>query len=327
MFSGAVKERKPARARNTSERYRWPFWAKVILAVVASGVIGASATFLWRSVEKGPGPSARVPTASTVRGGKAGTSSPASEPSSLSTVLGSNGGPLLPRALPTSAKPLRVPILMYHYVDATPPPAGPYAAGLTVPTAQFAAQMDYLAADGYHPVTLEQIYAAMAGLSHLPPKPVALTFDDGGLDDYTVAYPILRSHHFVATFFVITGFVGRPICMTWSDLQRMQQAGMAVESHTVNHLDLRSLAPARMQDELVQSWNTIERELGKAPMALAYPSGAYNPAVIAAVRAAGYRLAVTTHPGKTLHPSHAYEWPRLRIGPRLDLAGFAKELE
>jgi peptidoglycan/xylan/chitin deacetylase (PgdA/CDA1 family) len=216
---------------------------------------------------------------------------------------------------------------MYHYVDATPPPAGPYAAGLTVPTAQFAAQMDYLAADGYHPVTLEQIYAAMAGLSHLPPKPVALTFDDGGLDDYTVAYPILRSHHFVATFFVITGFVGRPICMTWSDLQRMQQAGMAVESHTVNHLDLRSLAPARMQDELVQSWNTIERELGKAPMALAYPSGAYNPAVIAAVRAAGYRLAVTTHPGKTLHPSHAYEWPRLRIGPRLDLAGFAKELE
>ena len=79
------------------------------------------------------------------------------------------------------------------------------------------------------------------------------------------------------------------------------------------------------------SWSSrrvrIERELGKAPLALAYPSGAYNPAVIAAVRAAGYRLAVTTHPGETLEPSHPYEWPRLRIGPRLSLAGFARELE
>ena len=119
--------------------------------------------------------------------------------------------PHVPLVLPTSAKPLRVPILMYHYVDAAPPPAGPYAAGLTIPTAQFRAQMNYLAAGGYHPVTLQQIYAAMAGLSSLPAKPVALTFDDGGLDDYTSAFPILQSHRFVATFFVITGFVGKPI--------------------------------------------------------------------------------------------------------------------
>jgi peptidoglycan/xylan/chitin deacetylase (PgdA/CDA1 family) len=216
---------------------------------------------------------------------------------------------------------------MYHYVDAAPPPAGPYAAGLTVPTAQFEAQMDYLAANGYHSVTLEEIYASMAGLTLLPAKPVALTFDDGGLDDYTVAFPILQSHHFVATFFVITGFVGKPICITWSDLQKMQEAGMAVESHTVNHLDLRSLTPARLQDELAQSDRSIETELERAPIALAYPAGAYNPAVIAAAGEAGYRLAVTTHPGETLDPRHPYEWPRIRIGPRLSLAGFAKELQ
>ena len=126
--------------RNTPDRHRWAFWAKVILAVVAVGLIGACAMFLWRPGEKGPGPSVRVPPASYVRGGTAGTSSPAPAPAVLSTASGSNGGPLLPRDLPASAMPLRVPILMYHYVDATPPPAGPYAAGLTVLTAQFAAQ-------------------------------------------------------------------------------------------------------------------------------------------------------------------------------------------
>ena len=94
--------------------------------------------FLWPSAKKGPGPSVQVPTTSTVSGGHGSDEQSTPTPSALSTASGSNGGPLLPRDLPTSAKPLRVPILMYHYVDATPPPAGPYAAGLTVPTAQFA---------------------------------------------------------------------------------------------------------------------------------------------------------------------------------------------
>ena len=99
----------------------------------------------------------------------------------------------LPATLPVSAEPFMVPILMYHYVDFSSPPAGPYAAGLTVPTAQFGAEMDYLARNGYHPVLLEQVYAAMAGLQTLLAKPVALTFDDGGRDDFTASYGRITS--------------------------------------------------------------------------------------------------------------------------------------
>ena len=320
-------ERKPARAGDRLIRHRWPTRTKVTLAAVALGLIAASAVLLWWALEKNPAPSARVATAPAASGGQAAASSPATTRSSLLSASGSSAGSPLPRDLPASAKPLRLPILMYHYVDTTPPPAGPYARGLTVPTARFQAQMDYLAANGYHPVTLQEIYRAMAGLSSLPPKPVALTFDDGGLDDYTAAYPILRSHHFVATFFVITGAVDRTGSMTWDELRAMQGEGMAIESHTVHHLDLRTLAPAGLQDELVQSRESISGELGEVPAAFAYPAGAYNQAVIAAVKAAGYRLAVTTHPGQILDPGHAYEWPRVRISPGLSLAGFAKELE
>jgi hypothetical protein len=121
----------------------------------------------------------------------------------------------LPSLLPGTAPPVVVPILMYHYVDYSPSPAGPYSAGPTAPTAQFAAEMDYLAASGHHPVTIEQIYADMAGQGQLPNKPIALSFDDDGLDDYAVAFPILEGHHFVATFFVITGLVGGRVCMNW----------------------------------------------------------------------------------------------------------------
>jgi peptidoglycan/xylan/chitin deacetylase (PgdA/CDA1 family) len=232
----------------------------------------------------------------------------------------------LPVTLPARARPLRLPVLMYHYVDATPPPAGPYAAGLTVPTWKFEAEMNYLASNGYHPVTLEQIYAAMAGVSTLPAKPVALTFDDGGQDDYSVALPILRAHHFVATFFVITGAVGRAGSMGWGELRAMQDEGMAIESHTVHHLDLRALAPARLRDELIQSRDNIGAELGEAPVAFAYPAGEYNPDVIAAVRTAGYLLAVTTHPGEILDPGRVYEWPRIRVVPGESSASFAQAL-
>lgn len=230
----------------------------------------------------------------------------------------------LPARLPVSAEAVKVPILMYHYVDASPPPTGPYDAGLTVLTAQFKDQMDYLEKNGYHTVTLEQIYLAMAGRAKLPSKPVALTFDDGGLDNYSVAFPILLAHHFTATFFVITGFVGRSVCVSWQDLVVMKAAGMEIDSHTVHHLDLTTLSASRLSEELSQSRAALIQNLGDTPIALAYPSGAFNERVEAAARKAGYLLAVTTQSGRTLRPASSLAWPRLRVASGLSLAGFAR---
>jgi peptidoglycan/xylan/chitin deacetylase (PgdA/CDA1 family) len=216
---------------------------------------------------------------------------------------------------------------MYHYVDAKPNPADKYSAGNTVSPERFTAQMDYLAENGYHPVTLEQIYAAMAGLDPLPAEPVAITFDDGYRDQFTVAYPILRSHHFAATFFVITSHVGWDTNMNWDELREMQVGGMAIESHGLHHPDLTTLSPARVRQELAESRDSIFEELGKSPKAYCYPAGAYNPTVIAAVKAAGYLVAVTTHSGMTLDPDSTYEWPRVRISPGDGSAAFAKKLK
>jgi peptidoglycan/xylan/chitin deacetylase (PgdA/CDA1 family) len=228
----------------------------------------------------------------------------------------------LPPSLPAPAKAMSVPILMYHYVDDAPPVSGPDASSLTVRTRAFELQMDFLAKNGYHPVTLEQVYAAMAGLASLPAKPVALTFDDGGLDDYTVAFPILRSHHFVATFFVITGFVGRPNTMSWKQLRDMQVKGMAIESHTARHGDLTAVTATELRAELAQSREAIRTQLGRAPLVLAYPFGQYDQRVVEATRAAGYLMAVTTHQSRTLTPGSAYFWPRVHVGGMESMKGF-----
>jgi peptidoglycan/xylan/chitin deacetylase (PgdA/CDA1 family) len=233
----------------------------------------------------------------------------------------------LPASLPVNAPVLKVPILMYHFVDSSPPPAGRWAAGLTVATGQFQRQMDYLSTHGYHPVTLRDIYLAMAGQEALPANPVAITFDDGNKDNFTAAFPILRAHGFVATFFVITGFVGNNLSMSWGDLTTMQAAGMAIESHTFDHKDLRGLDPTTLDRELAGSRAAILEHLGEDPVVLCYPAGKCDTTVLEAARVAGYLMAVTTQPGKTLDAGSRYRWPRVRVNGEESLETFVVSLE
>ena len=78
----------------------------------------------------------------------------------------------LPKRLPADAVRVHAPVLMYHYVDTTPPPAGPYADGLTVRTPDFEAELRYLADNGYTTVGFRDVYLAMAGEEQLPKKAV-----------------------------------------------------------------------------------------------------------------------------------------------------------
>jgi peptidoglycan/xylan/chitin deacetylase (PgdA/CDA1 family) len=215
---------------------------------------------------------------------------------------------------------------MYHYVDDVPPPAGPYADGLTVRTGDFRAEMGYLADNDYHTVSLADVYLAMALEKKLPPKAVVLTFDDGGLDNYEVAFPILKQHGFTATFFVITKTVGRSGQMTWDQLREMAAQGMSIQSHTVSHPDLRGVSASRLASELSDSRAAIAKAIGQPSYVLCYPSGAYNAQVIKATRAAGYLMAVATDKGKEGDPSAVYEMKRRRVQAHLPLQAFAKLL-
>ncbi len=229
--------------------------------------------------------------------------------------------------LPADAVQVHVPVLMYHYVDETPPPAGPYADGLTVRTPDFAEELEYLANNGHHTVTLADAYLAMAGVKELPEKPVVLTFDDGGLDNYSVAFPLLEKYGFVATFFVITERVGANGQMTWEQLREMVEAGMCVQSHSVSHPGLTGLSDERLRKELVDSRATIEDALGLPGYVLCYPAGAYDDRVIEAARAAGYVMAVATDKGEALNPGAVFEIKRSRVQPYLSLTSFARLVE
>jgi peptidoglycan/xylan/chitin deacetylase (PgdA/CDA1 family) len=222
--------------------------------------------------------------------------------------------------------PVNVPILMYHHIDVAGPTADAIRRDLSVPPVSFAAQVDYLARNGYHALSLADLVDCMATGKPLPPSPVVLTFDDGYLDNYTNAFPVLKNAGFAGTFFIITDFVGQGEYMTWYQAAEMAAWGMDLESHTLDHPDLAVLPANRLLRQLTESRAILEQNLGKPVRYLSYPAGRYNGAVSRAAEQAGYVAAVTTVYGESHSWGRQFELTRIRVRGTDSLAVFAQKV-
>lgn len=204
---------------------------------------------------------------------------------------------------------------MYHYVGGLPEGADIYRRDLTVLPAEFERQLAYLRDAGYTGITLEALARHLATGSPLPPRPVVLTFDDGYLDNYLYAFPLLRQYGLPGTFFVITGFLdeGRAGYMSWEQARIMQGNGMDIEPHGVSHVDLRNLSASALAEELAGSRQAVEEHLGKQARLFAYPFGRYNAQTIQALREAGYWCSVVTAGGASHSSAALLEMKRVRV--------------
>lgn len=164
----------------------------------------------------------------------------------------------------------------------------------------------------YAPEALDGLLAALA-ISGVPvldldrllepgtSRGVAITFDDGLRSLYTTGLPILRAHRVPAHLFLSTGAVdagGRPggrgaATLTWDMVEKLHQDGIAIESHTHRHPDLRQLSDAAILAECSTADALIERRTGRPPRYFAYPFGCYDRRVAAQI-ARRYPAAFTT---------------------------------
>ena len=199
---------------------------------------------------------------------------------------------------------------MYHVV-APPPPGTPYPE-LWVTPERFAAQMHALATAGYHGITLGQAFAAWRDGARIPEHPVVVSFDDGYRSHSAAAAPVLRTLGWPGVLNLEIHNAG-PQGISLARLHGLVRDGWEIDSHTVSHPDLTTLSPEALPDQLVRSRAWIQRELGVGADFFCYPAGKFDPAVVTAVRTAGYRGATSELPGAAGADSDPYRLPRVRV--------------
>ncbi len=226
------------------------------------------------------------------------------EPKSTAAVLGPATG------TPGTGS---APILMYHVIN--PPPSGAPFPGLYVAAAEFEGQMKALAGAGYHAVTLDQLSAYWQHGAKLPAgKPVVVSFDNGYQSQYTNALPVLRKLGWVGVENLqLTGLPPSQGGLSQSQVQGMVSAGWELDTQGFSHADLITLDSSQLSYQVAGARKVIQARYHVPVNWFCYPSGHYNPTVVAAVKAAGYTGSTTVVPGWASPTSDPYRLPRLRV--------------
>jgi peptidoglycan/xylan/chitin deacetylase (PgdA/CDA1 family) len=182
--------------------------------------------------------------------------------------------------------------------------------------------MSFLKRHGYRVIPLADLAALIKGGRRIPPKTVAITFDDGYKDNFTYAFPILKKYGLPATIFVIYGEVSRPQAdrLSWEEIRLMQDSGLIdFGSHTLGAKPLVDIESAQeLKRQIVDSKAKLEEKLGRPVDLFSYPEGRFNDTIRAWVVEAGYRAAVATNPGKKFANNDTFVLKRLRISSNCD---------
>ena len=179
----------------------------------------------------------------------------------------------------------QIPVLMYHVVH-------PDTSLISISPEIFSKQMEWLHDQGYHSIVFSELVDQLQNGNSIPNKTIVLTFDDGYASLYTYVVPVLLRYGFSATVFLVSGYCGRnndwpgqlseiprmPL-LDWNQIREMDESGIEIGAHTVNHPMLDRLEPDEMKKEIFNSKEAIERQLGHEISSFAYPYGRYNKTV------------------------------------------------
>ncbi len=235
---------------------------------------------------------------------------------------------ILPPKFDGKTRTASVPILMYHYISTPPVATDKIRVGLSVTPEMFESQIKLLVDNGFTTITLFELYDNLATGKALPDKPIVLTFDDGYVDNYEYAFPILKKYQQTGTFFVLTGPADfkDPAYMSWAMVKEMSDAGMDIQLHSKDHVDLRRRRYEDLVWQIIGGRQSIEGHTGKPVVFMAYPSGKYDSTVMKFLSDNNFWGAVTTVSGRTHSLSDALTWTRIRVAGQLRLSDYAKLL-
>lgn len=240
-----------------------------------------------------------------------------------------------------------IPVFMYHHVS-------PHKGDMVSVTPDvFEAHMKFLNEKGYKTLRAEELIRFITSDMEMP-RPffpssanieeqkglqgnaVAITFDDGYLDNYIFAFPILKRYNIKAVIFVVIDWVNaasentvkscdlgavknemtvpshkegkhliendnaHKVIMNWNMIKEMQESGLVeFYSHTMSHSKCSELSDEKLIMELEGSKRVLEQRLNKPCQYLCWPKGLFNISSVNIAKKAGYTALFTTKRGVT----------------------------
>ncbi len=184
-------------------------------------------------------------------------------------------------------------------------------------------------------ITFDDYRLFLRGEVNLPRRPVILTFDDGYLDAYENAYPLLQKSGMKAVFFVLgdpsvrsniwdrrRGIPEAPL-MQRRHILELHDAGFEIGSHSLTHPMLTSVKENVAWEEISRSRVLLEFLLSAPVRSFAYPFGALNPMMKSMISDAGYDIACSVTTGPPTFSEDPFEIRRIAISQSVSAAGFA----
>ena len=258
------------------------------------------------------------------------------------------------RALGLIPKEEQVPILMYHHLHQEDEPV---ANAINVD--QFEEEMAFLKEEGYTAVSFQELIDYVEEGRPLPRKPVCITFDDGYLSNYELAYPILQKYEMKATIFVIGWSVGvtdyykdtqYPMTphFNYEQAKEMVDSGLvSIQTHTYDMHQVEDYETgdkirrsavklpneteeeyaAALTEDILRARSEIEAATGQPVNVLSYPVGTWDELSESLLKDLGIQVTLTTRPETATlvygDPDSLRALPRYGVGYDTTLEEFA----
>lgn len=176
---------------------------------------------------------------------------------------------------------------------------------LWLPLGAFKKQMEYFASGEFQVLSLDKaIQYLQKELKIRDARPISFSFDNGYLEFYEEAFPLLEEHHFPATLLISPERVGTKKTIgnhevsyvTWEMLRELADRNITIGAYEDGHWNINKIPEDQVRRHIIEHKKRLEDKLGIEILDYGVKEGVPNKGIRELLIAQGYRTFLTQCP-------------------------------